>query len=201
MDPTTDFGFKKLFCEEANKDITISFLNALLELESPLLDLNFPKTEQLPETSVQRGSFFDLLCSDADGNRYLVEMQKSVLEFIKDRMVYYSTFPIAVQAPKGKKVYRYSPPPAMHIRDAAVATYGEAATIAFNDDREKIVKPGWNYKLKAVYCIAILDYAFKGSTTAVNYNSIRNDRPPHERFYKKLQFITVAVVRPTQAGI
>ena len=41
MDPTTDFGFKKLFGEEANKDIVISFITDVLELEAPLLDIQF----------------------------------------------------------------------------------------------------------------------------------------------------------------
>jgi hypothetical protein len=30
FDPTTDFGFKKLFGEEANKDLLLDFLNVLL---------------------------------------------------------------------------------------------------------------------------------------------------------------------------
>ncbi|TAG88295.1 MAG: hypothetical protein EAZ20_00215, partial [Bacteroidetes bacterium] len=30
INPFTDFGFKKLFGEEANKDLLIDFLNALL---------------------------------------------------------------------------------------------------------------------------------------------------------------------------
>ncbi len=41
MDPTTDFGFKKLFGEEANKDIVISFITDVLELEALLLDIQF----------------------------------------------------------------------------------------------------------------------------------------------------------------
>ena len=39
MDPTTDFGFKKLFGEEANKDIIISFITDVLELKTQLLDI------------------------------------------------------------------------------------------------------------------------------------------------------------------
>ncbi len=34
MDPTTDFGFKKLFGKEANKDIIISFITDVLELKN-----------------------------------------------------------------------------------------------------------------------------------------------------------------------
>ncbi len=187
MDPTTDFGFKKLFGNEDHLDITASFLNALLELKSPLLDLSFANPEQLPEAVEQRSGVFDLFCRDAGGNRYLVEMQKSRLAFIKDRMVYYSTFPIAAQAPKGHKRYRYSPPPtsALRIRDAMTA-YG------YEEETEDWVAAAeWNYELKAVYCVAILAYKLKGSSLVVTRGSIRNDQPPHQPFYDKLQFITV----------
>lgn len=188
MDPTTDFGFKKLFGNEDHLDITASFLNALLELKSPLLDLSFANPEQLPEAVEQRSGVFDLFCRDAGGNRYLVEMQKSRLAFIKDRMVYYSSFPIAAQAPKGRKRYQYSPPPssALRIRDAALV-YGY-----YEEKTENWVAAAeWNYELKAVYCVAILAYKLKGSTFAVSRGSIRNDQPPHQPFYDKLQFITV----------
>ncbi|MCL4706484.1 PD-(D/E)XK nuclease family transposase [bacterium] len=41
LDPTTDFGFKKLFGEEANKDIIMSFINEVLELRTPVQELRF----------------------------------------------------------------------------------------------------------------------------------------------------------------
>jgi hypothetical protein len=186
MDVTTDFGFKKLFGDEANKDITMSFLNDLLELESPLIDLSFSNLEQLPEFPEQRIGIYDLLCSDVEGNQYLVEMQKSRLAHIKDRMVYYSTFPMAAQAKKGgrRSYYEYQTSSEdLYVRDAASIVYGEKTY--------DLVTTEWNYELKAIYCIAILSYPLKGSTMAVNHNTIRNDRPPHEIFYEKLKFVTV----------
>ncbi len=40
MNPYTDFGFKKLFGTEPNKDLLISFLNALFEGDrKPIVDL------------------------------------------------------------------------------------------------------------------------------------------------------------------
>ena len=49
IDPLTDFGFKKLFGEEANKDIIMSFIQDVLELEKPLSEIDFLDMEQLPE--------------------------------------------------------------------------------------------------------------------------------------------------------
>jgi hypothetical protein len=186
MDPTTDFGFKKLFGDEANKDITMSFLNDLLALDPPLVDLSFSNLEQLPEAPEQRIGIYDLFCRDVEGKEYLVEMQKSRIAFIKDRMVYYATFPIASQAKKGGKhsYDEYQPPSEdLRIHDVTSIVYGE--------ETYDLATADWSYELKGVYCIAILRYPLKGSRTAVNRNSIRNEQPPHERFYDKLQFVTV----------
>jgi len=38
VNPITDFGFKKIFAEEASKSLLIDLLNALLNLESKITD-------------------------------------------------------------------------------------------------------------------------------------------------------------------
>ena len=43
----TDFAFKKLFGTEMNKDLLISFLNALLQGREVVLDVNYLNTEHL----------------------------------------------------------------------------------------------------------------------------------------------------------
>lgn len=43
----TDFAFKKLFGTEMNKDLLISFLNALLQGREVVLDINYLNTEHL----------------------------------------------------------------------------------------------------------------------------------------------------------
>ena len=37
----TDFGFKRLFGSELNKDILISFLNSFLNLKDKIVDLSY----------------------------------------------------------------------------------------------------------------------------------------------------------------
>ncbi len=182
MDPTTDFGFKKLFGEEANKDIIISFISDILGLEAPLLDIQFLDKEQLPGNKEERIGIYDIYCQDVNGNRFIVEMQKSRLAYVKDRIIYYSTFPIASQAKKGGNIYSYfdSAYDTSKVKDVDVITYNK-----------KTIETGWNYYLDAVHCIAILGYTLNGSTRAVNRNSIRNDEPPHELFYDKLRFVTI----------
>ena len=41
INPYTDFGFKKLFGEEANKDLLIDFLNQLLPEKHQIATLEF----------------------------------------------------------------------------------------------------------------------------------------------------------------
>ena len=104
INPYTDFGFKKLFGTEMNKDLLISFLNALpcsnkMEIE----DVQYLNSEHLGDGYGDRRAVFDVYCQRTDGGRFIVEMQKAEQEYFKDRSIYYSTFAIREQAPKGQK--------------------------------------------------------------------------------------------------
>ncbi len=102
INPYTDFGFKKLFGEEGNKALLIDFLNQLLPLHHQIADLTFQNVEQLPDTMEERKAFFDIHCKSASGERFIVEMQKAKVDFFKDRMMYYLTYPIREQAQRGE---------------------------------------------------------------------------------------------------
>lgn len=103
INPYTDFGFKKLFGTELNKDLLISFLNALLNGEQEITDLTYLNSEHLGDGYSDRRAVFDVYCQLADGKKFIVEMQKAEQAYFKDRSIYYSTFPIREQAPKGSK--------------------------------------------------------------------------------------------------
>ena len=105
VNPYTDFGFKKLFGTELNKDLLISFLNALLRDKPEITDLTYLNNEHLGEGILDRKAVFDVYCKMADGTRIIVEMQKTDQAYFKDRSIYYSTYPIREQAPKGKWDY------------------------------------------------------------------------------------------------
>jgi len=175
IDPTTDFGFKKLFGEEANEDIVMSFIQDVLELEKPLSEITLRRSrgllfafldkEQLPESAEERIGVYDIFCKSEDGSYFIVEMQKNKIDFMKDRMVYYSTFPIVAQAKRGK------------------------IPVEINGELKEIP---WDYELSPIYCIAILGFVFNGeNATCVKRNSMRDDKPPHNLFYDKLRYITI----------
>jgi len=104
INPYTDFGFKKLFGTEMNKDLLISFLNALFNnSEQEIEDVQYLNSENLGDGYGDRRSVFDVYCMAKDGSRFIVEMQKAEQAYFKDRSLYYSTFAIREQAVKGRK--------------------------------------------------------------------------------------------------
>jgi predicted transposase/invertase (TIGR01784 family) len=102
INPFTDFGFKKLFGTELNKDLLIDFLNQVLPVKHRIKELNYARTEQLGNTEIDRKAIFDLYCVGINGERFIVEMQKAKQNYFKDRSVYYASFPIQEQAKKGE---------------------------------------------------------------------------------------------------
>ena len=104
INPYTDFGFKKLFGTEMNKDLLISFLNSLFNgTKKNITDVQYLNSEHLGDGYGDRRAVFDVYCKTEDGGRFIVEMQKAEQSYFKDRSLYYSTFAIREQAPKGKE--------------------------------------------------------------------------------------------------
>ena len=106
INPYTDFGFKKLFGEEGNKDLLVDFLNQLLPEHHQIVDLNFKNVENLPDVPVERKAIFDVHCKAVSGERFIVEMQKAKVKYFKDRSLFYVTFPIREQAQQGDWNFR-----------------------------------------------------------------------------------------------
>ncbi|MCI5165842.1 MAG: Rpn family recombination-promoting nuclease/putative transposase [Candidatus Electrothrix sp. GM3_4] len=98
----TDYGFKKVFGEEPNKDLLIAFLNELLDDKEQIKDLTYLNGERLGKTARERNAVFDLYCTNEQGEKFIVEIQRVKQKFFKDRSVYYSTFAVQEQAAKGK---------------------------------------------------------------------------------------------------
>ncbi len=108
INPFTDFGFKKLFGTEPNKDLLIDFLNQVLPEKHQIEDLTYSRTEHLGKSEADRKAIFDLYCIGTNGDRFIVEMQKAKQNYFKDRSVYYASFPIQEQAKKGDWNYQLS---------------------------------------------------------------------------------------------
>jgi predicted transposase/invertase (TIGR01784 family) len=92
---------KRLFGEEANKDLLIDFLNSQLPPEHQIKTLAFRNAEQLGMVVADRKTVYDIYCEAQNGDHFIVEMQKAYQKLFKDRSLFWISFPIRNQAPKG----------------------------------------------------------------------------------------------------
>ena len=154
----TDFAFKRLFGTEPNKELLISFLNALLHGREEIREITYLNTEHLGTQEYDRRAVFDVYCVNEKGEHFLVEMQKGERQFFKDRSVYYSTFAIREQAPRGE----------------------------------------WNYGLKGIYTIGILNFCFNKKDSTYYHEVKLMDTATREVFYDKLTFIYLEMPKFTK---
>ncbi|MEM6317664.1 MAG: Rpn family recombination-promoting nuclease/putative transposase [Bacteroidota bacterium] len=108
INPLTDFGFKKLFGTEPNKDLLIDFLNEILP-DYKVKDLTYSNNEHFGQYKIDRKAVFDIYCIGENEERFIVEMQKAKQNYFKDRTVFYASFPIQEQAKRGDWNYRLDP--------------------------------------------------------------------------------------------
>jgi len=152
INPFTDFGFKKLFGTEMNKDLLMDFLNELIHSKGKIKEVNYLNSEQLGRSEEDRRAVYDIYCKTETGETFIVEMQKAKLNFFKDRSVYYASFPIRDQGMKGD----------------------------------------WNYQLKAVYTVGVLNFLFNETKEDKDYYHSEvqlMDIKKKTVFYDKLTFI------------
>ena len=154
----TDFAFKKLFGTEVNKDLLISFLNALLQGREEIKDITYLNAEHLGTQEYDRRAVFDVYCKNEEGEYFIVEMQKGEQQFFKDRSIYYSTFAIREQAPRGE----------------------------------------WNYGLKGIYTIGILNFTLFHPSTDYYHEVKLMETSTNEVFYDKLTFIYLEMPKFTK---
>ena len=109
ISPYTDFGFRKLFGTEVNKDLLKDFLNELINEKGKIVHLTYLQPEQVGRNEYDRRAVFDIHCETDSGEKFIVEMQCAKQKYFKDRSLYYATFPIQSQALKGEWNYKLSP--------------------------------------------------------------------------------------------
>ena len=105
----TDFGFKRIFGTAPNKDLLINFLNCLFAGRKVIKDLKYNNSEHVGDIYTERKAIFDVYCESVEGEKFTVEMQNASQKYLKDRTIYYSTFPIREQAPKGEWDFKLNP--------------------------------------------------------------------------------------------
>ena len=155
----TDFGFKRIFGTNPNKDLLIHFLNSLFDGEQVVKNVTFLNSEHVGDVRTDRKAIFDVYCENEKGEKFIVEMQNASQKYFKDRSLYYATFPIREQAQKGEV---------------------------------------WNYELKHVYVVALLNYDMTDSAFAqdtINHDIGLLDKQTHKVFNDKLTFKYVEIAK------
>ena len=127
-DLRTDFMFKKAF---GQKDIMIPFLNDILGTDK-IQDIDYRNVEQLGFDTEDRKVYYDLYCHCSDGKDFIVEMQRRSQKYYRERMVFYSTYPIQQQYVDARRKHEEKRP-----MDPFV----------------------FNYKLRPIYIISVTDFA------------------------------------------
>ena len=86
-----DILFKFIFGHRENKDITLSFINAVLGLEGEraFVDLQFADREVDPDEESGKGSTLDLLCMTNDETQINIEVQVQKRQNMGQRSLYY----------------------------------------------------------------------------------------------------------------
>ena len=150
FNPFTDFGFKKLFGTEMNKDLLMDFLNELIPNHGKITDVNYIHPEILGRSEADRNVVFDIHCKTDKDEYFIVEMQKAHQKYFKDRSIYYASAPI----------------------------------------REQGVKGEWNFELKIVYTVSVLNFVFNEEDPNYYQTEVKlMDTVKKTVFYDKLTFI------------
>ncbi|MDD2863658.1 MAG: Rpn family recombination-promoting nuclease/putative transposase [Methylococcales bacterium] len=105
VDPKTDIAFKKIFGNEAHKEILIEFLNEILELEYPIADVTILNSYQPPKLGGLKETLLYIKAKDTHQREFLVEIQvEKELAFAKHTSKAYSQ-----QLGKGEKYHLLKP--------------------------------------------------------------------------------------------
>jgi predicted transposase/invertase (TIGR01784 family) len=125
------------------------------------VSLTYLKNEYLGKHPQDRKTVFDIYCETESQDTFIVEMQKAKQMYFKDRTLYYITYPIQTQAKKDVR-----------------------------NSKDKTKNYAWDYQLKRVYSVAVMDFAFSDSLPEkVKHDIMLMDVQDHTVFYDKLRLI------------
>lgn len=103
IDITTDFGFKRVFGSDTNKHFLKAFLNELFRGRKEIMDFYYNRNEHVGDAEDIGTVIFDLTCTASNGEKFVIEVQRSPQANLKRRMLYYGSKLIADEAPRGSR--------------------------------------------------------------------------------------------------
>ncbi|MBF0338472.1 MAG: Rpn family recombination-promoting nuclease/putative transposase [Nitrospirae bacterium] len=103
-DVRSDIAFRKIFGNEAQKGILISFLNAVLDLsgDREIEDLSILNPYQTPQITILKETILDIRAVDKRGITFIVEIQLQKRRGFEKRVLYYTSKAYVAQLSKGE---------------------------------------------------------------------------------------------------
>jgi len=162
INPKTDFAFKKIFGSKESKPILISFLNAVLYQEQPVIkDLEIVNPYQSPKIEGFKNTFLDVKAQLANDTTVIIEMQVLNLEGFEKRILYNAAKAFSIQLNVGDNYTLLNPVIALTITDfkmfsentKAISNYSlkEKETLTnYSDDIELVFVELPKFKKKLV---------------------------------------------------
>ena len=106
-DPTYDFVFKRVFGDENHKNVTINFLNVILNRKPGSLIKNIEFSDPVTQKRNDEDGYtiFDVYCIDEKKKQYIVEIQRKSQDHFKERCQDYAARALSRQFQK-KRNYK-----------------------------------------------------------------------------------------------
>ena len=122
INPKIDFAFKKIFGSEDSKDILISFLNALIYEEKPVIqDLEILNPYLAPKIRGVKDTYLDIKAriksEDNSDRTVIIEMQVLNIEGFEKRILYNAAKSYSTQLASGQSYNLLNPVIALTITD------------------------------------------------------------------------------------
>ncbi|MFM9265505.1 Rpn family recombination-promoting nuclease/putative transposase [Tychonema sp. BBK16] len=118
INPKTDFAFKKIFGDEQNKDILISFLNAILyQGNSTVESLEILNPYQPPKIRGVKDTYLDIRAKLNNEQTVIIEMQVLNVEGFEKRILYNAAKAYSIQLDTGADYTLLNPVIALTITD------------------------------------------------------------------------------------
>ena len=111
VDIKNDVAFRKIFGNENRKEVLISFLNAVLLLDTnkKIIDVDILTPYQLPDLKGGKVTIVDVKAKDQNQKTYIVEMQVADVNGFDKRVLYYAAKSYSAQIERGDEYEKLNP--------------------------------------------------------------------------------------------
>ncbi len=102
ISPTVDFAFKQVFGNPDHTGVTIHFLNSILNLPSPIIEVTIQNPFLEKGDEADKFSILDILAVDQSGRLINIEMQTTLPAGMNRRLIYHAARIYGDQLTEGK---------------------------------------------------------------------------------------------------